>query len=75
MATFILSVTITATNAEITKVIQGLEMLRNRINGETDLQFAKRLWVEYLKDAYKRKRQQEIIDTAIAANPIDIDVA
>lgn len=75
MATFTLSVTVTATTAEIQKVIQGLEMQYGRVNGETDLQYAKRIWVEILREAYKRKREQEIIETALTSNPIDIDVS
>lgn len=69
MANITVQITATATTAQIQKIIEGLEMQYGRVEGETDLQYVKRIFADLLKEAYKRKREAELTAATIAANP------
>lgn len=74
MAQITISITATATQAQIDKVIDGLEMTYGRLNGETDLQYVKRIFKDLLLEAYKRKEEADVINQALIDNPTSGDV-
>lgn len=75
MAEIQITITATATPAQIQMVIGGLEMQYGRLEGgETDLQYVKRIFADLLKEAYKRKREAELTQATIAANPTEGEI-
>lgn len=77
MAQISVTLTLTGTSAQIAKAVLGMERMHGRLNGETDLQFWKRLCKDIPQDGYNLIRREEIISEALASNPTsgEIDVS
>lgn len=74
MAQISVTITLVATNAQIAKAILGMERMHGRLEGESDLEFWKRLCKDIAQDGYNLIRKEEIIAEALLNNPIEGEI-